>query len=149
MSTETDYLIGRLTDASAVATLKGVAAGYLQMSGDPPPEDLAGLRGALLAALPEAQTTPAPPDGELARRVLLSAADGPGVAAAVEKVAEGKEAEVFGDPLTIAVVTAAVVVLNTHGYVRYQNGKWDVNLTVRPLSAGTLRAIVSGLLHLL
>jgi hypothetical protein len=117
-----------------------------------PPELTGELRRTLalsfdLSSLPEESVT----EEELAKQVLLVAAEDPDKRVAIEMMAAQSDivGQKFDFGATFSLTVAALIVLQTHMcFERDKNGKWTVRVEKKKTSDALLRGLVQKLLGL-
>jgi len=108
----------------------------------------AELRQALrdFASEPETAAVPAS-DGELTRAALLLLADDPQQQPILTALIEGPAPTKFGVLETAAVVTAVLLVLQTHvKFERDKDGRWTLKIEKKPTDNSLLKLLVQKLL---
>lgn len=102
------------------------------------------VAGTFSAATPAG---PPPGDGDLARAALLVLAEDPRHAETIRTLASGHEAKSFVFGETVAVLTAALVVLQTRvRFSRDKDGKFTLVVEKAAASDGLLKALAEKLL---
>lgn len=139
--------IQNLDDETAVRILETVARARMRgadVQTDLTPE----LRQALRDQLPASAGDQSADTGELARQALLLLAEDPETSAAIEHLIENPQPPMrFGLGTTVAIVTAAMIALQTH--VRFEkdsSGKWKLLVEKMPTKDGLLKDLVSRIL---
>lgn len=98
------------------------------------------------ATSPEAAAVPAS-DGDLARAALLLLADDPQQQPILTALIEGPAPTKFGVLETAAVVTAVLLVLQTHvKFERDKDGRWTLKIEKKPTDNSLLKLLVQKLL---
>lgn len=143
--------IDELSDAEAVMLLKRFAAGNQRAA------EVTELTPAVREALGEAAGVPSgatagvkSEEGELARLTLqLLATSDPGMAATLAGLHAGPRVEAFGLVLTVGVITAAIIALQTK--VKFEakdGGKWSVKIEKGALNDNLLKDVIAKLFGL-
>jgi hypothetical protein len=136
---------------TAIYILKTIAEARLQPSSSelPPARELRALLSA-------AFTDPAPPatEGELADAALDLLAQDPEFAEPIRVMASqpvtAASRQRYLEPLTIAVTTAALLVLRTRiKFKRDHTGKWSIEVDMKAASDSALKPLIQRLLSLL
>ena len=146
--------IRALDDRAAIHLLGVMARPHQRASGPEPSSELGGPGdlGDLGEALAAAFGTPAGPssEGEVARQALLVLAQDPKTAVPLQALLDGPQPKGLTDfTQTVAVITAALVVLKLHVKVeRGANGKWKVLAELPASSEPFLKDLVTKLLGL-
>lgn len=144
-----------MTIADRIRTLDDTAATRLLAAASRPHMRAAGvetnLTPDLAAALGQAASGgprpgAAPSDGDIARAALLLLADEPSTAPAIAALLDGPAPERFdiGLPAATAIVTLALVILQTHfRFKKDPKGKWEILIEKRPTSDSLLKSLAS------
>jgi hypothetical protein len=140
--------IDHLDDTRALQLLTAMVRPRLRAGGvhtELPPD----LRHALATQfIPGVAAEPAS-EGDLARQALRLLADDPAHRAALQAMLEHPPPEHFGPGESVALIAAALVVLQTHMRIeRLPNGKWSLLVEKKPTSEGLLKSLVQKLLAL-
>ncbi len=108
-----------------------------------------GLRQALANAFNAAPGSDTTTAGDLAREALLLLANDPQNHESLKALIEGPAPEVFGLVESAAVVTAVLVILQTHVSVkRDKSGTWQIKIEKHPTRDGLLQSLVAKLFAL-
>jgi hypothetical protein len=154
-----------LDDDSAIHVLKTIAQARLRGGADslsdvPDVPDaiklpaIPELRNALAGAFSGVEKTHAS-EGDLARAALALLAQDPEFAAPIEMMARqagsGSPAQQrYFEPATIALTTAAFLVLQTHVKLKLDHqGKWSIEIDKKAAGDGAVKLLVQRLLSLL
>lgn len=131
------------------ATTRRVLAAFARAQASPAETTLTPeLRQALreFASGPEAAAVPAS-EGDLARAALLLLADDPQQQPILAALIEGPAPTKFGVLETAAVVTAVLLVLQTHvKFERDKDGRWTLKIEKKPTDNSLLKLLVQKLL---
>jgi hypothetical protein len=131
-----------LDDPTALRLLRTVAGPRLHASPSQPPTDDPALLAALTEAFGPPPEGPPPTDADLARAALALAAEEPPVAHALEAMTESAVAPVMGLGETVAILTAAIAILQAHIKIeRSQAGKWTIAFEKKPASDALLKGL--------
>ncbi len=108
-----------------------------------------GLRQALATTFPATPGFQGATPGDLARQALFLLADDPQNHEPLRALIDGPTPQAFGVLEAAAIVTAVLLVLQTHVvFERDKAGKWRVRIEKRPTREGLLQALVAKLLAL-
>lgn len=144
-------MIHTLTDPEALRLLSLVAGPHLRAASPeaPPPAALLAALADTFGGLPETAAQP-PADGDLARAALALAAADPATAGGIEVLLEDGTPPTMGVVETVAVVTAALAILQTEvTFERTTTGKVRVKLHKRAASDGLLKGLAQLLMKAL
>jgi len=138
--------ISQLNDTTAIRILNTIAQAKMRMETyetDWTPETRQALQEAFDIPPSESQAS----EGDIARQSLLLLADDPATCEHLKALLKNPPARSFADAGTIAAITAALVVLQTHvRFERDKNGKMKILIERKSLSDGLLRPMVEKLL---
>ena len=121
-----DGIVDSLSDERARRILGRIARARLHQGGQ-----AIALDRELVRALAEEFTVApggvAASEGEVAREALRVLSEEPGTAEAIATMAENLpgRGEKFVEPETIALATAAILVLQTHVRIEFKDGRWS------------------------
>ena len=105
------------------------------------------LRHALQGFMPDLAATVSVSEGDLARATLLLLADDPQQQPILAALIEGPAPTQFGVLETAAVVTAVLLVLQTHvKFERDKDGHWSLKIEKKPTDNSLLKSLVQKLL---
>jgi hypothetical protein len=137
------------SDPQAIHLLTTLAAPRLRAStaATPPAADIAGALADTFGPAPDA---PASSDADLARAALALAAEDPKARDALDALAEAGAPPTYGVVETVAVVTAAIAVLQTEvSFEKTPAGKWKVKLHKRSAGDALLKALAHAIVRAL
>ena len=142
-------VITSLDDATAKRVLDTIA--QARLGGRDLETDLTvGIREALQDHFAVTASPGASSEGDLAREALLVLAEDPQVKEQIVAMAEGGATHRFAIGTTLAMTTAALLVLQT--YVRFErkeSGKWSLVIEKKPTKDGLLKPMVQKLVSLM
>ena len=138
--------ISQLDDTTAIRMLNTVTQAKMRMDTyktDWTPETRQALQDAFDIPPSESQAS----EGDIARQSLLLLAEDPGASEVMKALLKNPTARSFADAGTVAVITAALVILQTHvRFERDKNGKIKILIERKSLSDGLLKPMVEKLL---
>lgn len=140
-------LINNLNDASATRILQTMAQ-TLKGQGFAT-EWQEGLRQPLQSEFGLYEGTEFPSEGEAARQSLLLLSEDPDYREGLGALLKNPLLERFDMGLSIAVIPAVLIILQTHVRLkRDKSGKWEVLIEKKPTQSGLLKSLVQSLLSL-
>jgi len=136
----------RMDDATAVRVLKTIAKAHVDIAGENPEMTDEMCRG-LEEAFGVESGDGAPAEAELARAALLVLAQDVQMQQHIKALAaSGNRRSMAIDPASaIGLSAAAVFVLNTAGKIRNVDGKWEFEVSWKPLDKEILKSFVEGI----
>jgi hypothetical protein len=139
-----------IDDGTAIRLLQTIAEARLR-PGTPDLAPSPDVRAALAAAFGDAPAAGSS-EGDLARAALALLAEDPAYAGPIEIMARqpATGADRYIEPTTIALTTAALLVLQTRiKFRRDHTGKWSFEIEKKAASDGAVKLVVQHLLALL
>ncbi len=134
--------INNLGDDDAIALLERFAAGHRHEADvtEWTPE----VREALSEAAAISEDTAVSSGGDLARATLqLLATSDPQIASTLEQLHSGPQAEALGFVLTVGVITAAIIALQTKvKFEAQEDGTWSVEIEKGALDDNLLKDVI-------
>lgn len=129
------------------ATARRVLATFARAQANPAETALTPeLRQALREFAPAPETAVSIKEGDLARAALLLLADDPQQQPMLAALIEGPTPTKFGALETAAVVTAVLLVLQTHvKFERDKDGRWTLKIEKKPTDNSLLKSLAQKL----